>query len=82
MRIKVLRDFMNSEFGDFQSGFVYEVKDSIAAFWISAGLVEPAEKIGVLLQSKPHIPQVETKPDRTIKKRRVKKNEDHHAANL
>jgi hypothetical protein len=82
MRVKVKRDFMSNELGDFQAGFVYEVKDGIAAYWISAGLVEPAEKLGVLLQSKPHIPQIETKPDPTIKKRRIKKNEDHHAADL
>lgn len=73
---------MSNEFGDFQTGFVYEVKDSIAAYWIGAGLVEPAEKIAVLLQSKPHIPELETKPDPIIKKRKVKKNEDNHAANL
>lgn len=71
---------MNTEFGDFAAGEVREIPDHLAIHWVSAGLVK--QVMAALLETKPFIPVLETKPDPVIKKRRTKKHESNNSANI
>jgi hypothetical protein len=71
MKVKVLKDFMTQDFGDFTSGEVRNVPDWVGMGWSRHGLVQLAEKIPVLLQSKPELAKYEVKPE--ILKKEVKR---------
>lgn len=53
MRIRVLRDFMTAELGDYSSGSVVQVADAVAKHWIKFGLAEEAKPLPILLETKP-----------------------------
>lgn len=71
MRVKVLRDFLTQELGDFTTGEIRNVPDWVARSWIEYGMVEKVENTPVLLQTKPEKQEYETKPE--IFKHEVKK---------
>jgi hypothetical protein len=79
MKVKVLKDFMTQELGDFTSGEIRNVPDWVARNWLGYGLVEEVDKTPVLLQSKPEAQKYEIKPDLNFKKRKVKKHESNHS---
>lgn len=63
---------MAQEYGDFTSGEIRNVPDWVARNWLGYGLVEQADSIPALLQSKPEVPKYEVKPqllNQEVKKR-------------
>lgn len=66
MKVKANKQFFSQKLGDFDAGRVYEVPSAFALQWIKMGLVEEVRSIPVLLQTKPEVISVETKPQPII----------------